>query len=144
MGQCGPGTSPEDLLKALEILQTFLRPHFPKLLACDSGRPMGTPPENDNERIKAPWGGHFELAALDTEDWPEDVQSMADCIGLIPAIALCERFSGCQVYFPRYESLLRSARDAEIRRLFDGSNTKQLSRKFDMTSRAIHFILNGK
>ena len=105
---------------------------------------MDASAEKDIEQIPAPWGGHIEPEDLNVEKWTEDLREMADRIGVAHTMALCERFGGCAVYFPRLENLLRSARDAAIRRLSNGANTKQLSRKFALTVRQIYDVLGRK
>jgi Mor family transcriptional regulator len=98
-------------------------------------------PEEASMRIPAAWGGFVEFRDLDPEKWPADIRDLVDVVGMAHTIALCERFGGCQVYFPKLESLVRSARNSLIRKLFDGANHKELAARFRMTGSSIRSLL---
>ncbi len=100
--------------------------------------------DEQTPRIPAPWGGFIEPEDLDPSGWPADVQDLVEVVGMAYTIAICERFSGNQLYIPQLESLLRPARDQAIRLEFNGGNYRGLSRKFHMTESAVRALLAKK
>jgi Mor family transcriptional regulator len=59
-------------------------------------------------------------------------------------VAVAELFGGESIYFPKIGKLTKELRNAEIIKEFDGSNTRQLSKKFLLTVAYIRKILKSK
>jgi len=66
---------------------------------------------------------------------------LAERSGLDAAEGVRETFGGEQVYISTGYALAISQRDREIYRLFNGNNHRQLSKKFQVTERAIYHII---
>ena len=94
--------------------------------------------------IPAPWGGVVTLDDLNPGEWPPDLQDMVYVIGMPNTIALCQRFGGCQLYIPLLDRLLKPVRDEAIRKQFTGSNLKELSGKFRMSTSAVRTVLSRR
>lgn len=67
------------------------------------------------------------------EDLPPEYREIADEIGLAPALKLVRIRGGEGIYVPKMEKVSRAARDRAIRAEFDGSNHRELARKWDLT-----------
>lgn len=74
-------------------------------------------------------------------DLPEIYQEVARVVGVEGAIRLSELFGGQVVYFLKIDSLLRKKRNATIRREFNGSNHKELAKKFGLSEQQIRNIV---
>lgn len=77
-------------------------------------------------------------------DLPGEIQVIAKLIGLNPTLKLAARYSGEALYIPKYDAITRAVRDRAIKVEFTGTNHKELARKFNLTSRIIRKIINGK
>ena len=76
------------------------------------------------------------------EQLPEVYQEIAGVIGLEPTLQLAQVFSGNSVYFPKLERSLLELRNQLIRDQFDGANTRQLARRWGLSTRHLRYILN--
>ena len=76
------------------------------------------------------------------EDLPPDFQDLAEAIGFEATIKLIESRGGEGLYIPKPEKVLRAARDRAIRREFDGTNHRELARKYGLTVTWIRTIVN--
>ncbi|CAA0097737.1 Uncharacterised protein [BD1-7 clade bacterium] len=61
--------------------------------------------------------------------------------GLQLALAVAEHFGGMQFYLPKAKHLEQIVRDIQIWQDFDGSNTKELARKYDLTEVRVYGII---
>ena len=77
-------------------------------------------------------------------DLPGEIQVIAKLIGLNPTLKLAARYSGEALYIPKYDAITRAVRDRAIKAESTGANHKELARKFNLTSRIIRKIINGK
>lgn len=79
-----------------------------------------------------------ELAAETTmEDIADAYKPLVEMIGLNNVLKLSQYFMGDKVYLPKAERILSPARNRRIRREYDGSNTKDLAKDFDLTTNQI-------
>ena len=68
----------------------------------------------------------------------EDIEK---AIGKENYLKLCRLFGGCRVYIPKPESISRDTRDLDIYRQFDGGNTTQLAKRYNLSETHIRRIL---
>jgi Mor family transcriptional regulator len=78
---------------------------------------------------------------LTLEDLPEIYQSVADIVGMENTMKLARTFGGASVYFPKIQCVLRDRRDQAILREFNGSNHRELGRKYGLCVTRIRRIL---
>lgn len=69
---------------------------------------------------------------------PEDITNatmldLAELLGTENMLTLVESYSGMIIYVPKLDSLLRNIRDRRIRQEYDGSNTRALALKYDVS-----------
>ncbi len=82
------------------------------------------------------------LTQVKIDDLPEGCQDIAQVIGLKIVIDLIDYAGGSSLYFPSKSSVVKNARNRMIKQNFDGTNYKQLSKKFGMSDVQIRKILN--
>lgn len=78
---------------------------------------------------------------LDVEQFPEPYQTMAREVGVPNMLKLARHFAGTGMYFPKLDDKLMAMRNERIRAEFDGSNHKELARRYDLTERWVYEIL---
>ena len=69
---------------------------------------------------------------------PEDITNatmldLAELLGTENMLTLVESYSGMSIYVPKLDSLLRNIRDRRIRQEYDGTNTRALALKYDVS-----------
>lgn len=79
--------------------------------------------------------------AVRISDLPDSVKGIAEVMGLNVVLKMSQEFGGDAIYFPKYQSLVKGARDRMIRAEFDGSNHKDLAKKFNLTPACVRSIL---
>lgn len=79
--------------------------------------------------------------AIQAEDLPEDMQAVADLIGMDAALLMCAHFGAERVYFHKLDSIVKAARNRKIVAEFDGCNHMTLARKYNLCSTRIRQIL---
>lgn len=82
------------------------------------------------------------MSRVRPEQLPEVYQEIAGVIGLEPTLHLAQVFSGNSVYFPKLERSLLDLRNQLIRDEFDGANTRQLARRWGLSTRHLRHILH--
>ncbi|MBU1275215.1 MAG: hypothetical protein KJ720_07540 [Proteobacteria bacterium] len=82
------------------------------------------------------------MSRVRPEQLPEVYQEIAGIIGLEPTLHLAQVFSGNSVYFPKLERSLLDLRNQLIRDEFDGANTRQLARRWSLSTRHLRHILH--
>ncbi len=75
-------------------------------------------------------------------DLPEVYQEMAEMIGVKNTVALAQLYAGTSVYFPKLERALIRLRNQTICKEFDGSNIKNLARRWRLSARHVRHIVN--
>ena len=74
-------------------------------------------------------------------DLPEPYDAIAAEIGVENTLKIAKLFSGCQVYFPTYDTVERPLRNRKIRSEFNGYNFKFLAKKYGITERTVREIV---
>lgn len=85
---------------------------------------------------------HINAEGLQIEDLPQAYQDVARLFGIEMALAFSKHFGGLNIYFPQIENLMRKKRDENICREFDGSNYRELARKYKLSDIHIRKIVN--
>lgn len=57
------------------------------------------------------------------------------------ARSVVRHFGGMQIYWPKYEKAFKEIDEAAIYRMYDGTNMREVCRKFNITSPQIYTIL---
>lgn len=79
---------------------------------------------------------------IQAEDLPEDLQEIAEQIGLEALLRLIELRGGESVYFPRQESITRRARNRAILDEFNGDNHHHLARKYGCSLAWVYVLIS--
>lgn len=85
---------------------------------------------------------HISAEGLQIEELPQAYQDVARLFGMEMALGFSKHFGGLSVYFPKIENLLRKKRDENICKEFDGSNYRELARKYELCEVHIREIAN--
>lgn len=83
----------------------------------------------------------FYEHGVQIEDLPEDLQAMAEIVGLDVMFKILILFGGETLYFLQMDTVMRHGRNREINKRFDGSNHRELSKKFGISIRHIRKIV---
>ncbi len=78
------------------------------------------------------------------DDFPEEIQALAEVVGMERLFKILDLFEGDTIYFPRKKRLLIETRNRLIREQFDGRNYRELARKNKMTVRQVRNICKGR
>jgi Mor family transcriptional regulator len=73
---------------------------------------------------------------------PDDYRELAEDIGVENLIKLSRYAAGSSLYIPVPNFFLRPIRNQKIKKEFDGSNTKTLCKKYDLSERQVRTIIN--
>ena len=75
--------------------------------------------------------------------WRNDHELTA-LLGREPAARFIRHFAGVRLYIAKMDAVLRAARDAEIRKLYDsGVSAARLAQKYRLSERRVWSILKG-
>ena len=80
----------------------------------------------------------FELRA---EHIPEDLYWLYELVGMEHFLQIIDTAGGEFLYFPKRSTLERTLRRQAIAKEYDGSNVRQLARKYGLSDRHIRTIL---
>ncbi len=83
-----------------------------------------------------------KLTSLD--QLQDDQRDLAELIGLEAYKKLIANFAGNPLYIQKADSVLKNARDIEIRNKFDGSNYKELALEYDLAVSTVRDIVASK
>lgn len=82
-----------------------------------------------------------------------EYKDVAECIGIDAFKKLISLCSGQTIYIPKADTFEKFARDKDIIRMFDGTNYKEIAKKYNLTERRIrddrlssqvqHFVESG-
>ena len=84
------------------------------------------------------------ISEITIEDLPESYREVARAIGVENAVKLSSVVGGLGYYFPQLEGILRKKRDECIRREFDGTNHRELAKRYNLTERWVREIADEK
>ncbi len=76
------------------------------------------------------------------EQLPANQRELAELLGMRQYIELTRRFGGETIYVQKYSELLKTPRNAEIKRKFDGFNFIELAREYDLSERYIRELVS--
>ena len=83
------------------------------------------------------------MADTDMSDIPDRYKEIVSIVGIESYIALSDYAKGDELYFPKVESILAPARNRRIRKEYNGSNSKELADKYNLTLPQIFNIIKG-
>ena len=78
---------------------------------------------------------------LQSEHIPEDLYWLYELVGLERFLKIIDTAGGEFLYFPKRATLERDLRRQAILREFDGTNLRQLARKYGLSERHVRSIL---
>ena len=78
---------------------------------------------------------------LSSAQVPEDLYWLYELVGLERFLKIIDTAGGEFLYFPKRSTLERDLRRAAILREFDGTNLRQLARKYGLSERHVRSIL---
>ncbi len=77
------------------------------------------------------------------DELPQNLQMIAEVVGVENTIKLSSAFRGCSLYIRNLEPILRRKRDAHIRQEYDeGTRVIELARKYKISQRSVEKILS--
>lgn len=79
--------------------------------------------------------------SIKTDDLSEQIQDIVDVIGIDSTVKFIKEFGGEAVYFPKFDSIVRNSRNGAICKAFTGNNSRELSRKYNLSVRYIRCII---
>lgn len=79
----------------------------------------------------------------------EDIKSpamadLAELIGIEAMMKIVEMYSGSVLYIPKMESVLAAIRDRHIREEFDGTNSRRLALRYNVSESWVFRVANEK
>ncbi len=83
----------------------------------------------------------YNSETISLNNLPESLQMIAEILSIEAALKLSQNFGGMRLYFPKIEGLLRSNRDAKIRKEFNGANHRPLAQKYKLSESQIRTIV---
>ena len=69
---------------------------------------------------------------------------IAEILSIEAALKLSKSFGGMRIYIPKIEGLLRSNRDDQIRKEFNGANHRELAQKYKLSETQIRTIVQKR
>lgn len=78
------------------------------------------------------------------EDIGERYRAIVDLIGIRKFILLSNYARGDELYFPKVENVVSSARNRRIKKEFNGYNSKELADKYNLTIKQIQNIMKDE
>ena len=81
---------------------------------------------------------HFSITE---NEIPEDIRWLSELVGVELFLQIIDTAGGEFIYLPKRETLEKPLRRQAILREYDGTNLRQLSRKYQLTERRIRGIL---
>lgn len=84
------------------------------------------------------------MKQTDIADVPETYRPIANIIGINNLVKICQYCNGDELYFPMADTILRNARNRNIKISYTGSNTKELALKYNLTKKQIMNIVFRK
>ena len=79
---------------------------------------------------------------IEVNDIPENLHNMLDIVGEDAFVEIAKLYGGGVVYVPTYKSIIRTSRNREIIKKFDGFNISQLAREYGISSNHVKRILS--
>ena len=83
------------------------------------------------------------LENITIDELSGDQKELAECIGIEAYRLLVRYYGGSMIYISQAKTLIRSDRDAMIKKDYNGKNIRELSRKYNLSISAIRRIINS-
>lgn len=80
---------------------------------------------------------------INLDDLVGTQRDIAETIGIESYIELCKTFGGDTVYIQKYSELQKIERNAEIKAKYNGYNSSQLAKEYDLSERYIRVICSN-
>lgn len=77
-------------------------------------------------------------------DIPDDIQAILDIVGMDNLIQILKLYGGDRFYLPTYSSVIKKARNREIRKRYNGKNIKLLALEYKTTASTIKNIIKNE
>lgn len=74
----------------------------------------------------------------------EKYSYVAQLIGVEGFILLTKELGGVMFYIPKFDTILKDIRNANIKQEFNGSNIKQLSKDYNISEKWVRNIINNR
>jgi len=79
---------------------------------------------------------------IEAYDVIENLALMYDIVGEEKFLEIIRMYGGSNLYIPTYKSVIRSSRNREISKRYNGVNASQLAREYGITVNQIRNIVN--
>ena len=83
------------------------------------------------------------MEKIEIDDIREDLVELVDFMGMDMFIEFCEKFGGCHFYISNKKSIARNSRNREIKKKYNGTNAKELSREFGISENHLRYIIKS-
>lgn len=80
---------------------------------------------------------------INLDDLVGTQRDIAEIIGIESYIKLCQTFGGDTIYIQKYSELQKLERNAEIKAKYNGYNSSQLAREYDLSERYVRIICSN-
>lgn len=84
------------------------------------------------------------LRELTPDDLPEPYKEISSMVGMDGTLKLADKYQGTAIYLPKLDAALRKVRDEKIKAEFNGSNHRELARKYGLTEVWVRQIIAEK
>lgn len=78
------------------------------------------------------------------EDIPDKMVALVEIIGMDNFVEITRIYGGDILYIPSYKSLKKQVRNRKIKTEYDGFNSKELSKNYDLSVSQINRIIRVK
>lgn len=78
------------------------------------------------------------LKQMEINDLPEPYDEYAEYLGIDALYELCSNFGGGNLYVPTTKMILQKWKYTKIRQEYNGYNSKELSRKYKVSSSTVY------
>ncbi len=79
---------------------------------------------------------------IEAYDVIENLALMYEIVGEEKFIEIIRMYGGSNIYIPTYKSVIRSSRNREIAKRYNGFNANQLAREYGISVNQVRNILN--
>lgn len=84
------------------------------------------------------------MKELTLNELDEKNNEIAKIIGIDNLLLLCEYFGGTRLYINKLDHVTAILRNRKIKEEYNGYNSQQMVRKYNLTENQIQRIINGK
>jgi Mor family transcriptional regulator len=81
---------------------------------------------------------------IDAKDIPQDLKKLVGIVGSDKFFEIVKEYGGESIYIPKVDTFYRSDRNRKIAQEFNGSNYRELAKKYRLTDKMIRYILENK